>query len=149
MSGPFDIQVVIDRLAAQVPHFRMVESAVNLAAFQDANVKPPAAFVLLGTEQGGPRQGGSGIYRQRVTATIGVAIAVQAYGQEAGAAGNDELADLIRRTRAALLNWLPTGAETVIEFVTGQSLGLTNDALSIWLERYRCDYWISNNSPNT
>ena len=149
MSGPFDIQVVIDRLAAKVAQFRMIESAANLAAFQQATLKPPAAFVLLGTEQAGPRQGGSGIYRQRVTATIGVAIAVQAYGQEAGAAGNTELHDLINRTREALLNWTPDGAMTVLELVGGQSLGLSNDGLSIWLERYRCDYWISNNSPNT
>lgn len=149
MSVPFGIQGVIDRLTAKVVQFRMIEPAVNLQAVQAATIKTPAAFVLLGTEQGGQRQGTSGVYRQRVTATIGVAIAVQAYGSETGATGNDELADLITRTREALLNWTPPDAMTVLEFVSGQSLGLSNDGMSLWLERYRCDYWISNNSPNT
>lgn len=142
MTGPLAIASIVSRLAAQVPALRQTEAALDLAAAQAGQLSPPCAFVLLAQEQGGPRIGGSGVYRQMVTATVAVLYAVQAYGAATGAAAQTELDTLLPAARGALLNWKPTGADTVLELVGGQSLGVSND-LALWLDRYRCTYGVS------
>jgi hypothetical protein len=104
----------------------------------------PCAYVLLGAEQGSKRLGASGVYRQRTTATVGVLIGARVYGDETGGAVGPELGALIGAARTALLAWMPDGADTVLEFVDGRVLSMTEDATTWWLERYRVDYWLSD-----
>jgi hypothetical protein len=143
MIGPLPLQPIVDRIRAQVPALAQVERGLDLGAVQGATIAPPAAFVLQGTESAIPRTGASdGRLRQRITATIGVVVAVQAYGTGAGAYASTSLETLLASVRGALLNWRPTGADSILEFAGGQTLGVSTDGLAMWLDRFRCDYWI-------
>ncbi len=142
-TGPFPTSPVAERLRASVPAFNVVGEAASVALAQAGQAPAPCAYVVLGTEQGGQRLGGSVAYRQRVAATVGVLIGVRVYGDEAGGAAAPELVDLTRATRAALLGWKPAGAETAFEFADARLLAMDENATVWWLERFRCDYWIN------
>jgi hypothetical protein len=140
-AGPLDVQAIADRLAAQVAALRRVVVTQSLAEVQEGQIASPQASVLLATETGAPRAAGSGANRQRVTATVGIVLALEQYPTDRGTPGT-ELGALVTATRTALLSWRPPGADSSLQFVTGRAI-TTGTGLALWVESYRCEYWIT------
>lgn len=142
--GPFSTDSIQDRIRDQVTSLRAVQGMADLAnlANPDLQVPAPCAFVLLGDELAGELQGASGgVYRQRVTARIGVVLAVRLYGGDASAL-DGEIRPYLQAVRTACLNWRPTDALTVLEFENGRLLRQDQDGLAWWIDTYACDYWM-------
>lgn len=138
--GPLDLLPLRDRLRANVPEFADVFAVGSLTEAQSASMPVPCAFVLLAEEQAQPRAGGSGgRFQQRVTATVGVLLALPYYAAEQSA--GPSVRPFITATRAALVGHKPDGAETVLQLAGGRMVGQQDSAL-LWLDRYRVDYWI-------
>lgn len=137
--GPFDVLPLRQLLRDSVPALVEVYAVGTLAEAQQSQMPAPSAFVLLADEQAQPRAGGSGVYRQRVTATVGVLLALPYFGAEASQ--GPETRAVIQACRQALVGHRPAGAETVLQLTSGRLIGEQQSAL-LWLERYRCDYWI-------
>lgn len=145
--APLATTPIAERLRAQVAAFRTVGEAADVATVQASQAPVPCAYVLLASETGSKRLGASGVYRQRTSAVVAVLLGVRVYGGDATEPGavSVELSDLVAQTRTALLAWVPDGADTVIEFVDGRVLGMDDQSgMTWWLERYRCDYWLSD-----
>lgn len=138
--GPLDVRPLRDRLRSNVPQLADVFAVGSVAEAQASAMPVPCAFVLLVEEQAQPRAGGSGgRYQQRVAATVGVLLALPYYASEQ--TGGPSVRDYIEAVRLALIGHKPDGAETVLQLAGGRMVGQQDSAL-LWLERFRCDYWI-------
>ena len=142
--GPLDVAPIVDRWRLAATDFRAIGTTVDIALAMDANDADPCGYVVLASEQGSKREGASGVYRQRCTATIGFLIGLRVYGTQTGGEATPEMIELIKSTREGLLNWIPPGAVTVLEFVDGRILRMDVESKIWWLERYRCDYWLDS-----
>lgn len=122
--------------------FNLVEGA---AAFERAAAsKPtamPAAYVLPLREAGG----NSSIYsrtRQKVTVTLGIAIAVSNVADTKGAAAQADLTALRDAVLNSLLGWSPAGAEP-LNFAEGGLLAF-KDGVLWWQDSYRTQHTVSS-----
>jgi hypothetical protein len=142
--GPFDVAAIATRLRAEVGAFLMVGQRGDLAQLgTDAPLPAPAAFVLVASESAvGGRIGGAsgGRLVQRVTCTVAVLIAAEQFRP------NEEqpftaLPALIAASRAALLGFQPSGAESPLELESGRVLEDQPDRV-LWLDTYRLSYFL-------
>lgn len=141
--GPFDTAPLAARLRDQVNAFADVGEASDIQSVLLSKAPTPCAYVILGAETPGKREGGSIAYRQRNTAIVSVLIGVRVYGDEIGGDARPELRDLLTATRNTSLAWKSPGADTVFEFHDARVLSMDEFGVTWWLERYRCDYWLS------
>jgi hypothetical protein len=141
-TGPFDVAAIAMRLRAEVAAFLMVGQRGDLAQLGDV-LPAPAAFVMVGSESAvGGRLGGAsgGRLVQRVTVSVGVLIVAEQFRP------NEEqpvpaAPVLIAASRAALLGFQPSGAETPLELDGGRVLEDEPDRL-LWLDTYRLSYFL-------
>jgi hypothetical protein len=109
-SDPFDIDLVIARIKAQVPTFRNVRGSADYASIkQFSDFAPPEAFVLLARERGGESPGNS---RQAVRVAFGVVIVARNYREQRGKPALDSARPLIGQVRDALIGWIPQDASS-------------------------------------
>jgi hypothetical protein len=142
--GPFDIGLVIARLAAQVPAFKFVQGAAELAVAMKAGGAPqtPCAYVLLAAERArGATYGTSEAHVQTIDTTVNVVLALRNYRtSQLGAQVKDDLKTLISATRGALLGWGPMAQASGFDFAGGR-LEDYNDATVWWNEAYNVNYF--------
>lgn len=105
---PFDTGLVEQRLRQQVPELREVGGAAQYAAVQELRgFSAPCAYVIFAGEEDGNAPGPRGARVQPAVARFGVALAVRNYRPGMGEQLAPELRELIGKTRAALIGWLP------------------------------------------
>lgn len=104
-SAPFNVDLVISRLKAQLPEFRRVRGAADYAAITDfKDFQPPEAFVVPARER---RTGQPAGTRQAVATYFGVVIVARNYRADRGKPALDDAMPLIGRVRDALIGWIP------------------------------------------
>lgn len=140
-SGPFSIQLVIDRLRAQVPDFQSIEGTAQYAAITSLReFRPDSAYVLLARERGDGEQPKAG--RQRVLATFGVVIAVRNYRDQVGGESIEAISPLIAQTRAALMGWIPpVNGGRACQWLQGDVLDF-DDSTLLWSDVFQTQHFI-------
>lgn len=147
-SAPFDIQLVIARLKAEVPMLQRVEGAAELGSVQQLrDFRTPSAYVLLAQETPVARQPGhsGGARRQLATVHFGVTLAVRNYSDTKGMAAADDLRAVLGAVRDALIGWVPpglTGARDC-QLIQGKVLDYDASAL-VWAELYSTQHSIGS-----
>lgn len=142
--GPFDTLPVIARLKANAPSLRRVAGAAERAAAEaDSGLQTPAAYVVLAAEKPAPHRGGSGVYRQAVTAVFMVVFAVKNVRlADLGMQGHTALQSAITEVRNTLIGWQPTPESTACE-LAGSELQAYDQGVIWWVEAFQTTYWIS------
>lgn len=141
MSAPFDINLVIDRLRAEVTELQSVEGVAEYGAVTSLrDFRTPCAFALLVRERGDGEAPKAG--RQRAMATIGVVLAVSNYRDTRGAETVEELTPLLGKVRAALMGWTPDiiGGRP-FQFLQGDVLDYDASTL-LWTDVYQTQHFI-------
>lgn len=150
-SAPFNVDLVITRLLAQVPDLRRVRGAADYAAVTSLqDFQPPEAFVVPARERGAPNAGSS---RQAVQAYFGVVVVVRNYKEQRGKPSLDDATPLIGRTRDALIGWIPADAagNTLrggrgCQWVQGDVMDYDASTL-LWSDVYQTQHFIGSTSP--
>jgi hypothetical protein len=141
-SAPFDTGLVIERIRdgnAVLSELREVAGAASYAAIKSLRDFPsPAAYVLLARERGEPHSGG----RQKVGATLGIALVVRNYRGECGEAGKEDLNRFLGALRDRVIGWTPElpGARP-FQFVQGDLVDY-DDATLLWVDVYTTQHFI-------
>lgn len=142
MSDP--VQLVIDRLGAQVAAFAGIEGALELADLMGRKILPqrfPWAFVLEVGEDAEPNALAVNALRQRVVQTVGVLIVHKFAGSHAGAETRAALGPVRQAVRDALINWEPTQDFTPMELVRGRLVGMAGGA-AFYQQDFRTDWFV-------
>jgi hypothetical protein len=147
-SAPFDTDLVIARITAQVTELKQVRGAAEYAAIKDmTGFAPPEGFVLLAREQGSPQPGNT---RQAAQAFFGVVLAVRNYRQQRGKPAVDDLRPLVGKVRDALIGWIPSNAQGAqlkggrgCQWLRGDVLDYTSGTL-LWREIYQTQHFIGS-----
>lgn len=119
MSAPFDIRLIIARLAAEVPTLQQVRGAADYASLSALrDLRPPEAFALVlaehpSVEQKRPNSTGAplpaGHARQAVTTEFAVVTGVRNVRYQNGQPAIEDALPLIGEIRDALIGWIPLG----------------------------------------
>ncbi|WP_220814087.1 phage tail terminator protein [Pseudomonas paralcaligenes] len=145
MSAPFDHQLVIERLRAELPRTFTLGTAADLAAVTALrDFRPPQVFVVLAQETAEPRdQGNAGAGRRQVAAVhFGVTLAVTNYRDNRGAAAADDLKALLPLVRNALIGWRPPLAMSRdCQLVQGKVIDYDTNVL-VWADIYQTQHAI-------
>lgn len=147
-SEPFDIDLVIARLKAQVPTFQDVRGAADYAAITSFDdFRPPEAFVVLARERGKQMPGNA---RQPAQVFFGVLIVARNFGEERGKLALDDARPLIGAARNALIGWVPQDADGVqvqggrgCQWSQGDVLDYDSATL-LWSDVYSTQHFIGN-----
>lgn len=108
MALPDLAGLVEARLQAQCPLLRQVGGSADLPAAEEALRARPAAFVVpLAERPSDPLLLGDPV--QRLSASVGVVLAVANLRDPRGDAAREDLVAVRQQVRAALLGWLPAG----------------------------------------
>jgi hypothetical protein len=148
---PFDVQPVIERLAANVPALRKVAGAADYATLTRLqDFTPPCAYVLLAREAAetihtGDATPGSQIsVRQAVPASFGVVVAVRNYREQMGAQSAETLLPILGAIRKQLIGWIPADCSEPILLKSG-SLRDYDRATTVWIDVYTTSHFIGVN----
>lgn len=103
-SEPFDIDLVIARLRAEVNHLREVGGAADYGAITELRAfTPPSAFALLARERGLPAKG----TRQPAEVFFGVVSACRNFSGLRGEPAFRDVRATVGPIRDALIGWMP------------------------------------------
>ena|SRR5690348_9408302 len=145
---PFDAQLVIDRLTANVPMLRKVAGAADYATLTRLqDFTPPSAHVLLARERGEPNQPGTGMpgtqvtVRQAVPVTFGVVVAVRNFREQMGAQSAETLRPILGAIRAQIVGWVPPDCSLPCMFQQG-GLRDYDRATTLWIDVYSTQHFI-------
>lgn len=143
-TGPFPLQPVIDRLAAQVPLAVSVGTAADLdTALANPPRRAPAIYVLR-EERGGASKYSGPMAVQNCDVTVKVVLFARNSREERLGLGARELADeLIAQVRKALIGWTPDDAFNGLTFRGGRDDRFTAGWIAIQ-EHFATDYRIRN-----
>jgi len=145
---PFDVQPVIERLAANVPALRKVAGAADYATvtrLQDFT--PPSAHVLLArevaetTQVGDATPGTQAAVRQSVPASFGVVVAVRNFREQMGAQSAETLRPILGAIRKQLIGWVPDGCSEPVLLKSG-GLRDYDRATTVWIDVYTTQHFI-------
>jgi len=110
--------------------FRKVSDVLALAdAMENPGSLLPAAFVVAAAEAAEPSKT-MGAHRQRITARVSVAFAVQA--QPYAEHRSDEVEALRSTVKSQLKGWLAEGAETAFDYVSSNIRAISRGM--VWVE---------------
>lgn len=138
MSAPFNINLVIERLRAEVPELQSVEGVAEYGAVTSLrDFRTPCGFALLVRERADGDEPKPGRGTQRLLVTFGVVLVVRNYRDTRGAQVVDELNPLLGKVRAALMGWTPDvlGARPC-RFIQGDVLDYDASTL-LWTDVYQ------------
>lgn len=140
--APFDTRLAIARIRngnAVLSELREVEGAASYAAIKSLRDFPsPAAYVLLASERGEPHAGG----RQKVGATLGIALAVRNYRCGHGDEGREDLNRFLGALRERVIGWTPeVQGGRPLQFVQGDLVDY-DDATLLWVDVYATQHFI-------
>lgn len=138
-----DLAPIIARLRDEVPAFRQVGGAVDLALAMQGTVSRPAAFVLPARDVAAENPFGSVAVQHEVGARFGVLIAVDAVQPSRSAKAHDDVLRALRSSvLRALLNWQPYEDADGCEYVEGVLVQLGADSVLWWEDTYGSRYII-------
>ena len=134
---PFDTNLVIERLKAQVTDLRQVGGAADYAAVQELRgFATPSAYVIFAGESGGGI-GPRGARVQPAVTRFGLALAVTNYRPGAGGQLGDELRKVLGLTRSALIGWVPpTPGATALAWEAGEVMDYDHSTV-LYVESYQ------------
>jgi hypothetical protein len=138
MSAPFDINLIIARLLAEVSELQSVEGVAEYGAVTSLrDFRTPCAFGLLVRERADGDEPKPGRGTQRLLVTFGVVLVVRNYRDTRGAEVVDELKPLLGKVRGALMGWTPDvlGARPC-RFIQGDVLDYDASTL-LWTDVYQ------------
>lgn len=113
-----NLQLVIDRLRAQCPGFRLVGGAAELGAAVQSAAVAPACYVIPQTERAGEPEDLDATF-QIVEIEFAVVIVSRLARQGAGQEAVADIETLRAAVRAALFGWWPDGMQSPVEFAAG------------------------------
>jgi len=142
-AAPFDINLVITQLQAQVPLLRQVKGAADYAAIKSLrDFVPPCAFVLLAREKPVIEPGVTSGH-QRTPVTFGVVVAVRNYrASERGMQAADDLGAVLGQVRSALLGWIPPIPGGRPTNLTQGDLVDYDQATLLWSDVYQTQHFL-------
>lgn len=120
-----DLVSIVDRLKDRAGCLRKVGLAGDLHAVLEGKLPDPSgvsAFVLIGEERGGQAAISSGAYIQPVQNSIAVVLTFREISNRAGDKLVDEVEGAKSEVKAALVGWMPTGANGALKLVQGAVL---------------------------
>jgi len=126
----FDPQLVIARLADQVPALKKVAGAADFAAVVPDLKQTPAAYVIELTNRAEPNSLASMAVSQQNTVLFGVILAVQNLRDATGEKAGTDMGALRSAVMTALIGWEPDPDYDVLEYSGGRLLSLDN--LVLW-----------------
>lgn len=141
MSQPFNVQMVIDRLAS-VTELQSVAAAAEYASVTSLkDFRTPCAYVLLLQERADDSPGSSA-GRQRAIVSFGVLVAVRNYGDARGEKTLAEMLPILGAIRSRLMGWTPEvpGARPV-RWTRGDALDYDRSTL-LWADVYSTQHFI-------
>ncbi len=141
MSGMFpqlDVPSWIGRLREKAESFRSIAGAAELAAAEDSTVVAPACFVYPLREAAEANPYGTG-HSQRVTAYMGVVIAVKNLRDPRGAAAQQDLKRLRQEVFDALIAWAPDADSSPVN-CAGARLVRFNNAVLWWQDDFTTQF---------
>ncbi len=141
MNAFLDLSSVVTRIRGQVPAFKLVAGAAELARALDGLTTTPAAFAVPGPASGGESPYMNQAVEQQVVDQFHVLIAARNLRDDEGAAATDTIRPLRSATLNALLGWAPVGGEFGCEYVGGD-LEQFDNAVLWWRDTYRTAYTI-------
>jgi hypothetical protein len=151
--APFDVQLVVARLKAQVIGLRIVGVAADYAAVKSLrDFTPPSAYVLLAQETFEPNPPGHGQRTQQVSVAqrgrvaLGVVVAARNYREQAGAQLAGTLQQLLEDVRACLVGWIPDIAGARPMQLQRGDLLQYDDATALWCDVYQTQHFIGAKS---
>lgn len=150
--APFDVQLIIDRIRAQVPALRLVAGAGDYASVKALQDFPaPCAYVVLATERGAeadaPGHGERGAQvkaAQRLMASFGVVVAVRNYREQRGAQVNQTLNAVLGDIRGALLGFVPAIAGARPCKLTSGKLSDYDAGTALWTDVWQTQHFITS-----
>ncbi len=117
-----DLVSIATRLKEQATGLRKVGLAADLAAVLEGKLPDQtgiSAFVLIGDERGGQASISAGSYIQPVQLSIAVILTFREISNRAGDKLVDEVEAAKAAVRAALIGWIPDGANGALRLVHG------------------------------
>lgn len=135
---PFDTDLVVQRLRAEVAQLRLVGGAADYAAVQDLRgFVTPSAYVIFAGESASSTPGPRGARVQPADTRFGVALAVRNLRAGSGDQLGAELRQIIGATRAALIGWLPPVAgATALRWEGGDVMDYDHSTV-LYVESYQ------------
>lgn len=137
----FDVSPVIRRLRERVAPLKACGGAADLDRARSSLTTAPAAFVLPARDMPSASPFMDGVVSQEVPTEFAVVLAVKNVADATGAAALDALTPVRQAVGAALLGWLPEGAELSCEYAGGEMVDFVNGVLW-WTDSYRTQYQI-------
>ncbi len=147
-SAPFDVDLVINRLAGELGRaVQQVRGAADYASITDfQGFRPPEAFALLVSERS-PSGSTSHASRQIAVVEFGVVLAVQNARYQRGAPAVRDAMPLIGKVREALIGWLPPGLALArpVAWRSGRVIGYDTGVL-LWGDVFSTQHSIGSTS---
>jgi hypothetical protein len=130
----------IARIKAECPLLKgRVYGAAELAVATPTTMQPPCAFVIPMSEKADKNTLMNGL-SQRITAQIGVVIAIRNFADPRGEGGHKQLENVRTELFKALCNWEAPNTSTPTEYVTGQLAGYDNLVLR-WNDVFQTEFY--------
>ncbi len=130
----------IARIKSECPLLKgRVYGAAELAVATPTTMQPPCAFVIPMSEKAETNTLMGG-FSQRVTAQIGVVIAIRNFADTRGEGGHKQLENVRTELIKALCNWEAPNTSTPNEYVTGQLAGYDNLVLR-WNDVFQTQFY--------
>lgn len=157
-SAPFDIDLVIARLAAEISPLQQVRGAADYATLTGIrDFRPPEAFALVLTEQAAgadPARPGTGVSapagvgRQVAATEFGVVLAIRNVRYQRGAPALQDAGPLIGQVRDALIGWLPPGLAGArpCKWLRGYIIDYDAGTL-LWADEFTTQHFIGRTTP--
>ena len=142
-AAPFDVNLVIDQLQANVPALRQVKGAADYAAIKGLrDFTTPCAYVLLAREKPIVEKGVTSGH-QNTPVTFGVVVAVRNYrASERGMQAADDLNAVLGQVRSALLGWIPPVPGGRPTNLTQGDLLDYDQATLLWSDVYQTQHFL-------
>ena len=130
----------IARIKAECPLLKgRVYGAAELAVATPTTMQPPCAFVIPMSEKADKNTLMNGL-SQRITAQIGVVIAIRNFADTRGEGGHKQLENVRAQLIKALCNWEAPNTSIPNEYVTGQLAGYDNLVLR-WNDVFQTEFY--------
>lgn len=130
----------ISRIKAECPLLKgRVYGAAELAVATPTTMQPPCAFVISMSEKADRNTLINGL-SQRVTAHIGVVIAIRNFSDTRGEGGHKQLENVRTELIKALCNWEAPNTSASTEYFTGQLAGYDNLILR-WSDVFQTEFY--------
>ena len=143
-----DINDFVNRIKDECPILkRNVWAVYDFNVDAPTTIQPPYAFVIQTEEQGGEinngKLGQKG-YSQKMTAQIGVVIAVRSFKDLRGAEGNQELQQIRDEIHQALRGWVAPSTTAKVSLLAGKSTYYKN-LITYWSEVFQTEFIFQSN----